>query len=150
MLSLVIARTVGIGADAVSVAAKEGLDSVVSAYHYLLLGPENAACKNGNTSKLIWSRAVLALLAAPAQHYLPTHFQRKFNPKKNLMQQGTVKWFNDSKGFGFISHEGGEDVFVHHTAIQSDGFRSLREGQSVQFNVVKGPKGPQAENVRPL
>ncbi len=64
------------------------------------------------------------------------------------MAQGTVKWFNDSKGFGFISQEGGEDVFVHHTAIQADGFRSLSEGDRVEFEVVKGPKGLQAQNVR--
>jgi CspA family cold shock protein len=64
------------------------------------------------------------------------------------MAQGTVKWFNDSKGFGFISQEGGEDVFVHHTAIQMDGFRSLSEGDRVEFDVVKGPKGLQAQNVR--
>ena len=63
------------------------------------------------------------------------------------MEQGLVKWFNDAKGFGFLSRENGEDVFVHHTAIQSNGFRSLQEGQSVRFNVVKGPKGWQAENV---
>jgi len=64
------------------------------------------------------------------------------------MAQGTVKWFNDSKGFGFISQEGGEDVFVHHTAIQMDGFRSLAEGDRVEFEVVKGQKGLQAQNVR--
>ncbi len=64
------------------------------------------------------------------------------------MAQGTVKWFNDSKGFGFISQEGGEDVFVHHTAIQMDGFRSLSEGDRVECEVVKGPKGLQAQNVR--
>ena len=56
------------------------------------------------------------------------------------MEQGTVKWFNDAKGFGFLSRENGEDVFVHHTAIQSNGFRSLQEGQKVQFNVTKGPR----------
>jgi CspA family cold shock protein len=64
------------------------------------------------------------------------------------MAHGTVKWFNDSKGFGFISQEGGEDVFVHHTAIQADGFRSLAEGDKVEFEVTKGPKGLQAQNVR--
>src|ERR1700683_10711 len=64
------------------------------------------------------------------------------------MEQGTVKWFNDAKGFGFLSRANGEDVFVHHTAIQSNGFRSLQEGQRVQFNVTKGPKGWQAENVQ--
>jgi cold shock protein len=60
---------------------------------------------------------------------------------------GTVKWFNDSKGFGFISREDGPDVFVHHSAIQGDGFRSLAEDQAVEFEVVKGPKGDQAQNV---
>ena len=70
--------------------------------------------------------------------------------QKNNMEQGTVKWFNDAKGFGFISRQNGEDVFVHFSAIQSGGFRSLQEGQAVQFNVVKGPKGFQAENVQVL
>jgi CspA family cold shock protein len=64
------------------------------------------------------------------------------------MAQGTVKWFNDAKGFGFIAQEGGKDVFVHHTAIQQDGFRSLREGDRVDFEIVEGPKGLQASNVR--
>ena len=65
------------------------------------------------------------------------------------MAQGTVKWFNDSKGFGFISLEdGSKDVFVHHSAIAGDGFKSLSEGQKVEFNVVQGNKGPPAENVR--
>ena len=66
------------------------------------------------------------------------------------MEQGTVKWFNDAKGFGFISRQNGGDVFVHFSAIQSNAFRSLQEGQAVEFNVTKGPKGFQAENVRVL
>ena len=66
------------------------------------------------------------------------------------MPQGTVKWFNDEKGFGFITQEGGEDVFVHHTAINSDGFRSLDEGQRVKFDVTQGQKGLQASNVEKL
>jgi CspA family cold shock protein len=64
------------------------------------------------------------------------------------VEKGTVKWFNDAKGYGFITRESGPDVFVHHTAIQSDGFRSLSEGEQVEFEVVKGPKGLQAANVR--
>ncbi|HEX9754230.1 MAG TPA: cold-shock protein [Gemmatimonadales bacterium] len=66
------------------------------------------------------------------------------------MAQGTVKWFNDAKGFGFIAQEGGKDVFVHHTAIQMDGYRSLREGDQVDFEIVEGPKGLQASNVRKM
>jgi len=64
---------------------------------------------------------------------------------------GTVKWFNDSKGFGFIEQDGGakQDVFVHHSAIQGDGFKSLQEGQKVTMDVTQGQKGPQAENVAP-
>ena len=65
------------------------------------------------------------------------------------METGIVKWFNDAKGFGFITREGGPDVFVHHSAIAAEGFRSLAEGQRVQFQVVQGPKGAQAANVRP-
>jgi len=63
------------------------------------------------------------------------------------MEQGTVKWFNDSKGYGFISRQSGDDVFVHFSAINANGFRSLKEGQSVEFEVKQGPKGFQAENV---
>ena len=65
------------------------------------------------------------------------------------MAQGTVKWFNDSKGFGFISlDDGSKDVFVHHSAIEMDGFKTLAEGQRVEFEEVEGPKGPAAEKVR--
>jgi CspA family cold shock protein len=62
--------------------------------------------------------------------------------------QGTVKWFNNEKGYGFIAVDNGQDVFVHYSAIQSDGYRSLDEGQRVEFEVAQGPKGPQADAVR--
>ena len=64
------------------------------------------------------------------------------------MAQGTVKWFNDAKGFGFISQEGGEDVFVHFSAIEGDGFKTLQEGEKVEFEVQTTPKGLQAANVQ--
>ena len=64
------------------------------------------------------------------------------------MATGTVKWFNDAKGFGFITREGGPDLFVHHSAIIAEGFRSLSEGQQVEFDITEGPKGLQAQNVR--
>jgi CspA family cold shock protein len=64
------------------------------------------------------------------------------------LEKGTVKWFNDAKGFGFITRENGPDVFVHHTAIQSEGFRTLAEGDQVEFEVTQGQKGLQASNVR--
>jgi CspA family cold shock protein len=67
-----------------------------------------------------------------------------------VAEQGTVKWFSNEKGFGFISREGQDDVFVHFSAIMGEGYKSLTEGQSVEFDVVDGPKGKQAANVRPL
>ena len=63
------------------------------------------------------------------------------------MASGTVKWFSDSKGFGFIEQEEGDDVFVHFSALEGDGFKSLSEGQAVEFDILDGPKGPQAANV---
>jgi CspA family cold shock protein len=63
---------------------------------------------------------------------------------------GTVKWFDEAKGFGFISQESGPDVFAHYSAIQGDGFKTLAEGQRVEFTVVQGQKGPQAENIVPI
>ncbi len=61
--------------------------------------------------------------------------------------RGTVKWFNNAKGFGFLGHDGGADVFVHYTAIEADGYKSLAENDAVEFEIVQGPKGPQAANV---
>lgn len=64
-----------------------------------------------------------------------------------MREQGTVKWFNNEKGYGFITRNSGDDVFVHHSAIQGTGFKSLNEGDSIEFDVAKGPKGLQAQNV---
>jgi CspA family cold shock protein len=99
-------------------------------------------------------KSLLDLLQEPL---LPAENQRILSSVKKIntlgkskMEQGTVKWFNAAKGFGFISRQNGEDVFVHFSAIQSDGYRSLQDGQAVEFTVTKGKKGWQAENVRAL
>jgi CspA family cold shock protein len=70
--------------------------------------------------------------------------------RRDALTQGTVKWFSNEKGYGFIARPDGEDVFVHFTAISGDGYRTLAEGQSVEFDIVDGPKGKQAANVRAL
>jgi CspA family cold shock protein len=88
------------------------------------------------------------LLYSQTTPTLRSAVHRFIKKEQDQMETGTVKWFNDAKGFGFVSRENGDDVFVHHSAIQSNGFRTLQEGQRVQFNVVKGPKGWQAENVQ--
>jgi CspA family cold shock protein len=89
------------------------------------------------------------------ERFLPETFRSRSatstqGQSSNKMEQGIVKWFNDAKGFGFISRQNGEDVFVHFSAIQANGFRSLQEGQAVSFEVKRGPKGWQAENVQVL
>jgi CspA family cold shock protein len=92
------------------------------------------------------------LLSALPPHSKSQSSQQEIHKKQGAiaMEQGTVKWFNDAKGYGFVSRANGEDVFVHFSAIQSSGFKSLQEGQAVQFEVVKGPKGLQAESVQLL
>jgi CspA family cold shock protein len=86
------------------------------------------------------------VLAALLQYYQMYQGVTKVSEKET----GTVKWFNDAKGFGFISRESGDDVFVHHTAIQMEGFKTLREEQQVEFSVEQGDKGLQAVDVKPL
>jgi CspA family cold shock protein len=76
-----------------------------------------------------------------------TNLLRREHPTVSERVTGTVKWFNGSKGYGFISREGGEDLFVHYSAIQTEGFRTLEEGQRVEFTIERGPKGLQATSV---
>jgi len=87
---------------------------------------------------------------APPQTSHPPRDFRSRGVTELSKEQGTVKWFNASKGYGFIQRQSGEDVFVHFSSIQSDGYKTLNEGQKVEFEVKQGPKGLQAENVTPL
>jgi CspA family cold shock protein len=94
-----------------------------------------------------WSRFVLQSDAAyRCLIIISVYFVKEFQ-EMSQRTVGTVKWFNGGKGYGFIAREGGEDVFVHYTAIQMDGFRSLEEGMQVEFSIEQGPKGLQASNV---
>jgi len=94
---------------------------------------------------------MLRCVAAQLARDRPASRRLTAKGKALSMAIGTVKWFNDAKGFGFIAPEGGgKDVFCHHTAIQVQGFRTLAEGQKVEFDVEQGAKGPQAANVRPV
>jgi cold shock protein len=86
-------------------------------------------------------------LAEPATRRQCGGFRRDFRKAGTMRITGKVKWFNNAKGYGFIEREGGNDVFVHFSAIQGAGFRTLEEGQAVEFEIVDGPKGPQAGNV---
>jgi cold shock protein len=94
---------------------------------------------------------LLRLEASPAAHAEGNEAQiAQLKEGSKVKEQGTVKWFNASKGFGFIQRMSGEDVFVHYSAIQADGYKSLNEGQAVEFEVTRGPKGLQATNVTSL
>jgi cold shock protein len=98
---------------------------------------------------LWWSDIIgLAIAGVRVQSVRPT--LHSVHGRSPVLATGTVKWFNAEKGFGFISREGGADVFVHYTAIEGRGYRSLEEGQKVEFEVTSGPKGDQAQNVRAL
>ena len=91
--------------------------------------------------RLLWSFFWRIL----GQEHPPLHIQK--GSEVSDLATGTVKWFSDSKGYGFIEREDGEDVFVHFSALEGEGFKSLSEGQTVEFDVLDGPKGPQAANV---
>jgi CspA family cold shock protein len=111
----------------------------------------HAPAKGASLNRIVgFGLVFLPVLARSCSQLFQIAFNGTSRTKEQVfMEQGTVKWFNDAKGFGFISRANGSgDVFVHHTEIKSDGFRSLQEGQSVQFEVKKGPKGLQAENVQ--
>jgi cold shock protein len=97
----------------------------------------------------VFPRACRACTLSPAKQTAGTRFHPTPQARKGIgLASGTVKWFNAEKGYGFISREGGPDVFVHYSAIQATGYRSLEEGQAVEFEVTTGPKGEQAQDVK--
>jgi CspA family cold shock protein len=122
--------------------------------YYLLT--RSRGCKDNLVAFFCGLEAVTALgrrARESLREYQETDQERQSNSNIEVVsvkEQGTVKWFNASKGYGFIQRQTGEDVFVHFSAIQMDGYKSLNEGQSVEFEVKKGPKGLQAENVTSL
>lgn len=108
---------------------------------------ESQACKAGQIDAAVLRFPLLVTGTHPwARKMLASPVGRK----EVAVAEGTVKWFSNEKGYGFISLSDGEDVFVHFSAIQTDGYKSLEEGQAVEFEVTQGPKGKQAANVRPL
>src|SRR5262245_13957600 len=108
----------------------------------------------GSSTRLCSAHGCSATRAVPSRRQAPVRLDgRQHRPRRPgkegwLVATGTVKWFSPEKGYGFISQEGGADVFVHFSAIQGEGYRNLEEGQAVEFDVTQGDKGPQAANVR--
>jgi CspA family cold shock protein len=113
------------------------------ALQVVLAAQDVAACISYSWFSVRWTSVQVDVFSG-LRAQCPRH-----ETKEKIMAQGTVKWFNAEKGFGFIAQDGGgEDVFVHYSAIQTDGYKSLDENQKVEFDLAAGPKGPQAENVR--
>jgi CspA family cold shock protein len=105
-------------------------------------GGPGAARERPHTAAFFFAPAAVAGVGS-----MTRHTSRHSKQERTMRITGKVKWFNNAKGYGFIERDGGSDVFVHYSAIQGDGFRSLEEGQAVEFEIVDGPKGPQAGNV---
>jgi cold shock protein len=112
---------------------------------HLLRGPDSVSLSCFKSDYLALNQKAAMVYRCPGQSRIKKQ-QKEIRGKHNMVN-GTVKWFNDAKGFGFLEQENGEDVFCHFSAISGDGFKSLVEGDSVTFEVTKGPKGLQAANV---
>jgi cold shock protein len=114
-------------------------------FQYYLLDAGRAWRRKGKAAKIAAFFFAPATVAGAGS--TTRQFQRRRKGIRTMRITGKVKWFNNAKGYGFIERDGGSDVFVHYSAIQGDGFRSLEEGMAVEFEIVDGPKGPQAGNV---